>query len=64
MATDPSQPTDDAEARRKTADLNRRLRQVFIEGAEERSRRALGRGLTQEELARILRRYPGDVAER
>jgi hypothetical protein len=44
--------------------LNQRLRQAFIEGAEEHSRQRLGRGLTAEELERVLWRYPGDVAER
>jgi hypothetical protein len=44
-------------------ELNRRLRAAFIEGAEERSRRALDRGLTDEELRRITRRYPGDLSE-
>jgi hypothetical protein len=43
--------------------LNPRLRQAFIEG-EEDSRRRLGRGLTAEELERVLRRYPGDLPER
>jgi len=38
---------------------NQRLRQGFIEGAEEGSRRRLGHGLTVEELERVLRRYPG-----
>jgi hypothetical protein len=56
--------TDDDAARRKKAERNRRLRQAFIDGAEERSRRALGRGPTAEELERVLRRYPGDVPER
>jgi hypothetical protein len=42
--------------------LNQRLRRAFIAGAEEDSRRRLGRGLTAEELERVLRRYPGDVA--
>jgi len=42
--------------------LNQRLRQAFIEGAEEDSRRRLGRGLTAEELERVLWQYPGDVA--
>ena len=46
------------------AALNRRLRQAFLEGAEERSMRVLGRGLTADELRRVLRRYPGDIAER
>jgi hypothetical protein len=41
--------------------LNQRLRRAFIEGAEEDSRRRLRRGLTAEELERVLRRYPGDV---
>jgi hypothetical protein len=52
----PEQPT--AENRRR---FNQRLRQAFIEGAEEDSRRRLGRELTAAELDRILRRYPGDV---
>jgi hypothetical protein len=42
--------------------LNQRLRRAFIAGAEEDSRRRLGRGMTAEELERVLRRYPGDVA--
>jgi hypothetical protein len=33
----------------------------FIAGAEEGSRRRLGRGLTAAELEQVLRRYPGDV---
>ncbi len=41
--------------------LNDRLRATFIEGAERDSPRRLGRGLTAEELDRVLRRYPGDV---
>ena len=45
----------------RRARLNQRLRQAFIEGAEKDSRRRLGRGLTAEELERVLRRYPGDV---
>jgi hypothetical protein len=42
-------------------DLDRRLREAFFAGAEVDSRRRLGRGLTAEELERVLRRYPGDV---
>ena len=49
----------DAQPRR--ARLNQRFRQAFVEGAEEGSRRRLGRGLTAEELERVLRRYPGDI---
>ena len=45
-------------------DLNRRLRLAFIKGAEERSRSRLGRGLSEEELERVLRRYPGDLPRR
>jgi hypothetical protein len=60
---------DDSRARAASADherrarLNQRLRQAFIAGAEEDSRRRLGRGLTAEELERVLRRYPGDLGE-
>ena len=46
------------------ADLNRRLRAAFIAGAEERSRREVGRGLSEDELGRVLRRYPGDLPKR
>jgi hypothetical protein len=45
----------------RRARLNQRLRQAFVDGAELDSRRRLGRGLTLEELERVLRRYPGDV---
>ena len=48
----------------RRAHLNQRLRQAFIEGAEEDSMRRLGRGLTAEALERVLRRYPGDMPER
>jgi hypothetical protein len=48
----------------RRASLNQRLRQAFIEGAEVDMRRLLGRGLTAEELERVLRRYPGDLPER
>jgi hypothetical protein len=61
---------DDLKARAASADqerrvpLNERLRQAFIEGAEEDSRRRLGRGLTAEELERVPRRYAGDIGPR
>jgi hypothetical protein len=45
-------------------DLNTRARAAFIEGADEDSRRRLGRGLTAEELERVLRHYPGDPRQR
>ena len=54
----PQQTVDPAERRRR---LNERLRAVSIEGAEQDSLRRLGRGLTAEELERVLRRYPGDL---
>jgi hypothetical protein len=61
---------DDLKARAASPDqerrarLNQRLRRAFIEGAEEDSRRRLGRGLTAEELERVFWRYTGDVPER
>ena len=58
---EPSQPTDPSN---RIRELNRRLRVAFIAGAEERSRRELGRGLSEEELERVLRRYPGDLPRR
>jgi len=45
-------------------ELNRRLRQAYLAGAEEQSQRAEGHGLTEEELGRVLDHYPGDVGER
>ena len=44
--------------------MYQRLPAAFLEGAEGDSRRRLGRGLTAEELERVLWRYPGDVPER
>jgi len=44
--------------------LNRELRAAFIAGAEERSIRDKGRGLSKSELRSILKRYPGDLPER
>ena len=48
----------------RRANLNRRLRLAFIAGAEERSQETSGRGLTDEELGRVIERYPGDVKDR
>ena len=53
----PERPIDAADWQRQ---MNHRLRSEFIAGAEEDSRKRLGRGLTAEELERVLRRYPGD----
>jgi hypothetical protein len=54
---DVARPDQDRRAR-----LNQRLRQAFIEEAEEDTRRRLGRGLTAEELEWVLWHYPGDLA--
>jgi hypothetical protein len=61
MNQQPPRPTDSASRR---SALNRRLRIAFISGAEEDSRSRLGRGLSEEELKRVLRRYPGDLPGR
>ena len=54
----------DADQDPRHARLNQRLRQAFIEGAEEDSRRRLGRSLTADELERVLRHFPGDIGTR
>ncbi len=61
MTGEPHQPSERTLRRRK---LNEKLRRAFIEGAEEQSQREFGRPLTDEELRRILARYPGDLPER
>jgi hypothetical protein len=43
----------------QAAELDRRGRLAYLEGAEERSQTAEGRPLTADELARVTRRYPG-----
>jgi len=50
-------PADDAA---KRAELNRRLRQVFYQGAQDEARRN-DRPLDQADLERVLRRSPGDI---
>jgi hypothetical protein len=59
-----SQPDSSAAATEHRRRLNRKLRAAFIEGAEEQSRKDQGRGLTADELARIMPQYPGDMPER
>jgi hypothetical protein len=54
----PERPADPADWQRH---MNRRLRAEFIAGAEEEWRKRTGRPMTAEELARELRRYPGDI---
>jgi hypothetical protein len=41
--------------------MNLRLRGEYLAGAEEEWRRRTGRPMTAEELARVLRQYPGDI---
>lgn len=43
----------------KLAEIDRRGRAAFLEGAEERSRKVEGRPLTADELERVTKRYPG-----
>ena len=62
MTTDQAS-TDRADQDRR-ARLNRRLRAAFLEGAEADSRQRHGRGMTTEELERVLWHYPGDIVER
>ena len=42
----------------KLAEIDRRGRGAFLEGAEERSRAGEGRPLTAYELVRVTKRYP------
>jgi len=53
----------DAPARlRRLAELNAKARRAFLEGAAEEWQRVNGRPPTEDELRRILERYPGDPA--
>ena len=44
----------------RMAELERRMRLAYCQGAEERSRRQVGRGMTEEEIEGVGRAYPGD----
>lgn len=57
----PGEPADDAEERRRQ--FEERARAEVIAGAEADSVRRLGRGLTAEELERVLRRYQAQHRE-
>ena len=57
----PSEPASDAEERLRQ--FEERARAAFIEGVEEDSIRRLGRGLTAEEMERVLRRYQSQHRE-
>jgi len=48
-------PVSEAERKRM---LNQRLRLAFLQGAEDQSRQVLHRGLTADELRRVLGGYP------
>ena len=56
------EPSNDGTERR--LERQRRLRFAFLEGAERQSREAVGRGLTQDELRRVIGRFPGVASER
>ena len=52
---------DERRRAEKVAEIERRGRAAFLEGAEERSRAVEGRPLTADELERVTKRYPRDV---
>ena len=49
---------DERRRAEKLAEIDRRGRAAFLEGAEERSRTVEGRPLTADELERVTKRYP------
>ena len=53
----------DAAHRRRVAEINEKARRAFLEGAAEEWQRANGRPPTDDELRRILARYPGNPAQ-
>lgn len=58
---DPSETPEHRALRDHRRELNRQLRATFLAGAEERSIKERGRGLTEGELRRVMLAYPGDV---
>jgi hypothetical protein len=50
---------DERRRAEKLAEIDRRGRAAFLEGAEEQSRDVQGRPLTSREQRRVIRRYPG-----
>lgn len=54
----PERPIDPAAWQRH---MNRRLRAEFIAGAREEWRKRNGRPMTADDLAPVLRSYPGDA---
>ncbi len=55
MSEQPDRPSEQEVRRRER---KRRLRLAFLEGAETRSRDTLGRGLTHDELRRVIEWFP------
>jgi hypothetical protein len=51
---------DDGSRDRRNAEINAKARRAFLEGAAAEWSKANGRPPTEEELRRILARYPGD----
>jgi hypothetical protein len=49
---------DERQRAEKLAQIDRRGRAAFLEGAETQSRTAEGRSLTIDELQRVMKRYP------
>jgi len=56
------EPSNNGAERR--LERQRRLRLAFLEGAERQSREALGRGLTLDELRRVIGRFPAMASHR
>jgi hypothetical protein len=50
----------DPDRAQRFADINERARRAFLEGAAEEWQQANGRPPTEEQLRRILARYPGN----
>jgi len=56
------EPSNDGTERR--LERQRQFRLAFLEGAERQSREALGRGLTLDELHRVIGRFPAVASHR
>jgi len=56
-------PPEGIDVFHRLSPINLRLRLQFLVGAEEGSLRRSGRPLTDDELRRVLARYPGDLGQ-
>jgi hypothetical protein len=56
---DDARPVDSLRNRRQR--FKERARAEYVAGAKEEWRRRTGRPMTNEELERVVQRYPGDV---